>query len=229
MGKPAYARVLPGEKAIRSEWILPYDDVRSILGEARFISLTDCFCRKERALVDARCAYPLHVCLNLRDGQSSDDKREFISTTDALCVLDESEQAGLVHTVTNVRGGWDWLCNCCSCCCEWLRGFTRWQIDTAVVSNYRVTIDVAACSGCGVCEERCHTAAICVADMHACVQPKSCIGCGLCVTTCPTRALQLERLPEPEIACPPLDREAWEDERLRIQDSRAALTGSAGA
>ncbi len=215
MGDPAYARVLPGEKAIRSDWILPYDDVRSILEQTTSIVVGDCFCRKERALAGAPCRYPLNVCLNLRGAQTTDART--ISTADALRLLDEAEEAGLVHTVTNVCGGWDWLCNCCSCCCMWLRGFTEWQIDTAVVSNYRVTIEASSCSGCGVCEERCPVAAISVADERARPRRESCIGCGLCVTSCPTSSLQLERLPEAAIILPPSDHEAWEDERLRGQ------------
>jgi hypothetical protein len=48
MGNPAYARVLPGERSIRSEWVLPFDDVRTILEQSASIVLSDCFCRRER-------------------------------------------------------------------------------------------------------------------------------------------------------------------------------------
>jgi ferredoxin len=215
MGNPAYARVLPGEKSVRSEWVLPFDDVRTILEQTPYIALSDCFCRMERALAGAPCRFPLHVCLNLHAVAPTAEEGEVISTERALRILEESEESGLVHTVSNVRGGWDWLCNCCSCCCEWLRGYTEWQIETAVVRNYRVALDAAVCSGCGVCEERCQVWAIAVTDELARVRGERCIGCGLCVTTCPEDALQLERLPEPDITLPPRDHDAWEDKRLR--------------
>jgi Na+-translocating ferredoxin:NAD+ oxidoreductase subunit B len=214
MGSPAYARVLPGEGSVRSEWVLPYDDVRAVLEQTPYIVLSDCFCRTERALVGAPCRFPLHVCLNLHAVEPSAEEGEVVSTEQALAILDQSEEAGLVHTVTNVQGGWDWLCNCCSCCCEWLRGYTEWQIETAVVRTYRVSFDEAACSSCGVCEKRCQVGAISVAGGLAHVCASTCIGCGLCVTTCPEGALQLERLPEPHVTLPPRDREAWEQERL---------------
>ena len=213
MGQPAYARVLPGEHAASSEWILPFDDVRSILEQTRHIVLAECSCRTERGLVGAPCRFPLRVCLSLYADEPSAAEGEVISVERALRVLEECEEAGLVHTVSNVRGGWTWLCNCCSCCCEWLRGYTEWQIDTAVVRNYRVTLDEVACSGCGACEGRCQVAAIALAGELAEVRRETCIGCGLCVTTCPTGALRLERLPEPEITLPPQDHRSWEDGR----------------
>jgi electron transport complex protein RnfB len=215
MGQPAYARVLPGEKAIRSEWVLPYDDVRTVLEQTPYIVLSDCFCRTERALVGAPCRFPMHVCLNLHAAEPPKGEGEVISTERALGILETAEEAGLVHTVTNVRGGWTWLCNCCSCCCEWLRGYTQWQIETAVVRNYRAVLDEAACSGCELCVERCQVRAIVMSGELAHVRSETCIGCGLCVTTCPTDALRLERLPAPDITLPPGNHRAWEEERLR--------------
>jgi electron transport complex protein RnfB len=217
MGDPAYARVLPGEKSVRSEWVLPYDDVRSVLEQTHYILLEDCFCRTERALAGAPCRFPLHVCLNLFATEPPEGEGEVVSLEQALRILDEAEKAGLVHTVSNVRGGWDWLCNCCSCCCEWLRGYTEWQIETAVVRNYRVALDPATCTGCGLCVDRCQVGAIAMTGALAHVETATCIGCGLCVTTCPEGALQLERLPEPDITPPPSDRVAWEEERLRAR------------
>ena len=214
MGNPAYARVLPAGESIRSEWVLPFDDVRAILEQTPYIVLSDCFCRTERALVGAPCRFPLRVCLDLRATEPSAAEGELISKERALEILRDSEEAGLVHTVSNVQGGWDWLCNCCSCCCEWLRGYTEWQQDTAVVRNYRAALDAGRCSGCGSCVERCQVGAIAMIDDRAEVDVARCIGCGLCVTTCPDDALRLERLPAPDITVPPRDRDEWEAARL---------------
>jgi electron transport complex protein RnfB len=218
MGNPAYARVLPAGESVRSEWVLPFDDVRAILEQTPFIALSDCFCRMERGLAGAPCSFPLRVCLNLHATEPAAGDGEVISVECALRILEESEAAGLVHTVSNVQGGWDWLCNCCSCCCEWLRGYTEWQIETAVVRNYRAALDAAACSGCAVCRERCQVDAIAIAGGVAALNTARCIGCGLCVTTCPEEALRLERLPEPDITLPPRDQDAWEEERLSSRE-----------
>ena len=214
MGNPAYARVLPAGESVRSEWILPFDDVRAILEQTRWIVATDCFCRTERALAGAPCRFPLHVCLDLHHSADPPQEGEIISTERALEILRGAEEAGLVHTVSNVQGGWDWLCNCCSCCCEWLRGYTEWRQDTALVRNYRVALDADRCSGCAACVDRCQVGALAVNGERASVDRERCVGCGLCVSVCPDEALRLERLPQPDITVPPVDRDAWEKARL---------------
>jgi Na+-translocating ferredoxin:NAD+ oxidoreductase subunit B len=217
---PPIARVAPNAAAVgRAEWILPYDDVRAIIAQAGSVVLSDCTCRLERAKVGEPCRFPLHVCLDLH-AEERPDRAGAISKEEALAVLDESEKAGLVHCVSNVAGGWDWVCNCCGCCCEFLRGMNDWQVDRAVVRNYRAVVDAGACTGCGVCEQRCQVAAIAVAGESAAtprvavVDEPRCIGCGLCVSACPEEAVVLERLPEAVVTLPPADWDAWEDERL---------------
>jgi hypothetical protein len=37
-------------------------------------------------------------------------------------LLEQCKEAGMVHTVTNVVKGINYICNCCGCCCEMLRG-----------------------------------------------------------------------------------------------------------
>jgi electron transport complex protein RnfB len=214
---PAIARVAPNAAAAdRSEWILPFDDVRAIIDQAGTVVLSDCFCRLERAKEGEPCRFPLHVCLNLH-ATAPPDGVGVISTEEALAVLAEAEEAGLVHCVSNVAGGWEWVCNCCGCCCEFLRSITEWNVDRAVVRNYRAVVDADACSSCGICEERCQVAAIDVdgAAGTAVVDAVRCIGCGLCVSGCPDEAVTLRRLPEPDITVPPADWDDWEDRRSR--------------
>jgi len=212
MGHPAYARVLPGAAVTSAEWILPFDDVRAILEQAPHIVLVDCTCRFERELAGEPCDYPRHVCLDLLPEPAPGG--EVISVERALRILEECEAAGLVHTVSNVQGGWSWLCNCCSCCCEWLRAYTEFRLESAVVRNYRAVLDAGLCSGCGDCVGRCQVGAIASADPVVELSRETCIGCGLCVSTCPTGALRLERLAEAEITLPPRDAVEWEAARL---------------
>ncbi|MCG2831163.1 MAG: hypothetical protein L6302_08945, partial [Desulfobacteraceae bacterium] len=43
--QPALHRVVPARQAVKTEWILPYDDVKAILNNARIFRLRNCICR----------------------------------------------------------------------------------------------------------------------------------------------------------------------------------------
>ena len=147
-----------------------------------------------------------------------------ISREEALAILDKAEEAGLVHTVSNVAQGLTYVCNCCGCCCAVLRGITEYGIGGSVArANYAAAIDPGACTGCGVCRERCQVGAIEEAAGVFRVLPERCIGCGLCVTGCVHGAAALSRLPDAEIVHPPEDYGAWE--RARHASRAAARPG----
>jgi ferredoxin len=146
---------------------------------------------------------------------SPDKVTEEVSKEEALSILRQSEEIGLVHTVNNVMEGLGFVCNCCSCCCLMLRGIKDWGIEKSVAfANYYAVVDPEQCNGCGVCVERCQVNAISEKDGIAVVHRERCIGCGLCATGCPSDAPELHRKPESEIVNPPVDFEAWEQERL---------------
>jgi len=62
--QPALHRVVPAQKAVRSEWVLPYDDVRSILLSSKTFNLRDCICRVQKGLISEECDFPKDTCLN---------------------------------------------------------------------------------------------------------------------------------------------------------------------
>ncbi|MEI6724959.1 MAG: 4Fe-4S binding protein [Actinomycetes bacterium] len=220
--EPPIGRVLPAPEATRADWILPYDDVRRVLQETAAVTIIDCVCRLERATLGAPCDYPTHICMTLHD-EVPQQTAGLVSKAEALRLLDEADRLGLVHVATNVAGGWEFICHCCGCCCQFLRALTEWDAGTSVVSNYRAVVDAAACSGCGTCVERCQVEAIALGTDVAVVDAGRCIGCGVCVTGCPDEAVTLERLPEARITPPPADLEAWGEERLRKRDSARHL------
>jgi ferredoxin len=212
--QPALHRVVPARSSLKSEAILPYEDVRALLLEAKTFTARDCICRAQQAELGEKCAYPAHVCLSFssseRPAREGDLTRE-----QALALLDMTEQAGLVHTVSNVLEGVGYVCNCCGCCCGILRGITDWGIENSVAyANYYAVIDPALCGDCGNCRERCQVKAITSVDGVSVVDRARCIGCGLCVTGCPNDAAALVRKPEAEIVHPPRDFAEWEHQRL---------------
>ena len=213
---PALHRVVPAAGSADAEWILPYDDVRAIILSSKVFSVTDCICRVQMdALRRRACSFALHNCLSFstveRPALPGDITRQ-----QALAILDEAEEAGLVHTVSNVVEGVSYVCNCCGCCCGILQGITKPGLAGSVAfANYLASIDPEECTGCGTCVERCQVGAIEQRDSVSVVVSGKCIGCGLCVTGCPQRAVRLRRKPDAALVTPPVDFEAWERERLR--------------
>lgn len=218
--QPAIHRVVPARGATATEWVLPYDDVRAILGKASSFRVETCVCRLQQdELGTRRCDLPLEACLWFSSAESGGEARG-ISHEQALAVLDEAERVGLVHTVSNVASGIGYVCNCCGCCCGLLRGINEWGIEHSVAqANYVAEIDPLTCTACGACEERCQVDAVAVNDDGVrVVHRESCIGCGLCVTGCPAEAARLRRKPDDEVVAPPATRGAWERVRLRGRD-----------
>jgi NAD-dependent dihydropyrimidine dehydrogenase PreA subunit/DNA-binding Lrp family transcriptional regulator len=214
--QPAIHRVIPAQSAVKTDWILPYDDVKKVIMASASFRVRDCICRVQQDLLKERkCDLPLRVCLNFTPFERPATARD-ISKKEALELLDESERVGLVHCVTNIEEGFYYVCNCCGCCCGILRGITEFGIDNSVAAaNYFAAIDPEACQGCGICVERCHMKAIAIHEGIAVVDREKCIGCGLCVTGCALEGVRLERKPEKDVIHPPGNFNIWEEERLK--------------
>ena len=217
--QPALHRVIPAQKAVKSELILPYDDVKAILLNSRSFGLRDCVCRVQQKHLSYDCTFPLRTCLFFSECERP-PHRYTISKEEALAFLDKAEEIGLVHTVSNVMKGVGYVCNCCGCCCGILRGINEWGIENSVAhANYTATIDPSQCLNCGTCRTRCQVHAITEQNDVSSVNQQKCIGCGLCVTGCPNNAAQLKRKPDSQIINPPDNFATWEHERLHNRGS----------
>ena len=212
--QPAIQRVIPARGAVKSEWVLPYDDVRAILQEAKTFNVIDCICRTQQALLEHKCDFPVKMCLNFSAYERAPREGD-ISQAEAMAILDRSEEVGLVHTVSNVMKGVGYVCNCCGCCCGILRGITDWGVENSVAyANYYAVIEPKFCANCGNCIERCQVHAISEGEGFSVVDLERCIGCGLCVTGCPNGVAHLVRKADAELVHPPENFAVWEHERL---------------
>jgi Na+-translocating ferredoxin:NAD+ oxidoreductase subunit B len=196
------ARVVPvGEALDLTTRIHPYEEVAHLIDEAAYIALAACACRVSVGACDA----PRDVCLVFEATGRFLVERGYareIGREEAMKVLDQAEEAGLVHTSGNSQDRAAFICNCCPCCCTILRGLTQLRLPHAFApSGFQAMVNPEVCNGCGICaEERCPVGAVVLSDDRAVVTAGSCIGCGLCVTACPTEALSLvRREPLPEI------------------------------
>ncbi len=213
--QPALHRVVPAQSAVKSEWILPYDDIKAMLQNSKSFRVRDCICRVQQdALGSRKCEFPLKNCMTFSPVERPKRPND-ITKEQALSLLDETERLGLVHTVSNVIKDVYYVCNCCGCCCAILRGITDWGIEESVArANYFAVVDTEKCNSCGTCIDRCQVKAIIEKDDAVVVRLEKCIGCGLCVTGCPTQAASLVRKSDTELIEPPDDFDAWEKIRL---------------
>jgi NAD-dependent dihydropyrimidine dehydrogenase PreA subunit len=211
--QPALHRVVPAEGSVEAEWILPYDDVREVMLAAKTFSARECICRVQQDKLGHSCEFPVSVCLSFTAAERAPRPGD-ISREEALALLEETEEVGLVHTVSNVTEGVGYVCNCCGCCCGILRGITDFGIEDSVAhANYYAVIDADLCAGCGTCIERCQVEAILEENGVSVVVREKCIGCGLCVSGCPDEVAMLVRKPDSEVVHPPTDFRAWEQQR----------------
>lgn len=184
-------RVITVSKEIESQQeILPYEHVEKIIASADRIAVQDCPCRvRER-----NCDNPLQTCISLDRLANYVIARGIgreINKEEAIQVLRQAEDLGLIHEVdNNVKP--TVICNCCTCCCTFLRAVTRYQQNAVVArSRYRAVIDANLCNECGLCSERCQFDAIIPTEGETQIDQQKCIGCGLCVSACPNQAIQM--------------------------------------
>lgn len=214
--QPALHRVVPAHGSVKSEYILPYEDVRAMLEKGKSFRVLDCICRVQQDQLGKRkCDFPVKNCVTFATYERP-ARPDDITKEQAIEILDTAEEVGLVHTVSNSIKSVFYVCNCCGCCCGILRGITDWGIEKSVAyANYFAVINPDTCTGCGVCLERCQVKAISENEGVSVVNREKCIGCGLCVSGCPENAAQLEPRLEAERIEPPEDFAAWERARLK--------------
>jgi ferredoxin len=198
--KPSQMRTIPIRKSVTVEHhIATYDEVRSLVKTSKgpFVVL-NCICREEQRIhgKTRKQTKRLETCLAMGDMAAMALRRNHgrrISADEALAILQENEDEGLVLQPANEQNA-EFVCSCCGCCCGMLR-FQKMlprPIDFWT-SNFYAQIETKSCSKCGVCVKRCQVHAITFGGPGgaAKINLGRCIGCGLCVTTCPKKAVSL--------------------------------------
>jgi ferredoxin len=201
---PSLHRVIPVGEAVPFQIeIFPYERASELLEGARAWGVRQCICRVQQHLVGKGCDRPVEACLVFAPVEGAFDHSQadrVITKDEALRILRQAAEAGLVHSTGNYRSGARYICNCCTCCCGVLRGIAEFGIPTAAAhSAFRMVVEPARCIGCGDCVERCQFGALSVPDDLAVIDEARCMGCGQCVLACDVDALGLERRPPEEI------------------------------
>ena len=218
--EPAVGRVVPVSTEIKQDLhVHRYEDVRRMIEEAKSFQLADCVCRQARALEGNPCNHTMEACLFFSNEENAYNEKyirgRIISRKEAMAVLDNSEEEGLVHCTYNLEDGQNFICNCCSCACVGLRSVKEFNAPYLLAkSNFTASIDQETCESCGVCaDERCPMDAIVEQNDGYSVFAERCIGCGVCVSTCPTESIALQRKSDSEQNMPPENLIDWRMKR----------------
>ncbi|PKN59977.1 MAG: 4Fe-4S ferredoxin, partial [Deltaproteobacteria bacterium HGW-Deltaproteobacteria-11] len=155
-----FARIIPVEQPVEMrQRILAYEDVRELIESTRRVAVTKCTCR----LVAGNCDKPIEVCLQVGKGADYTIERESgreLTKEEALRLVRECEEAGLVHVVMNKAGESHFICNCCEDCCMSFTLLISDGFKLCDPSRFLAEVDARSCTACGECEERCYFGAL---------------------------------------------------------------------
>lgn len=200
----APARTITIEKGLPSgSKIYPFEKASELISQETSFSATQCYCRHHAHLVDRDCkvkGIPEYSCLMFGKIADYVVDRGFgkrITKEESLAITKACAEAGLVHNVNNTSNGLVFMCNCCGCCCGFLRPLKKFKTGAMLASsNFLVKVDAKECTGCETCIDRCPVDALSMKDDVVAVDAAMCIGCGNCTSVCPTECLTMVRRAE---------------------------------
>jgi len=207
-GKTRELRTIPIHRTVTdTSEVMPYESAEAIIKSAKYISVSDCMCRKISQVKGEPCDRPMEVCLQLGGAAHlyiDNGLGRCIDQTEALTLLQKGVESSLVIQVGSSQnpGG---ICMCCGCCCKPLTAYKKTKKPSLYAnSNWFAVVDEDACIACGACEERCQMDAVSVEDVSS-VDLDRCIGCGLCVPTCDYDAIHLQKKDPDQLYTPQPD------------------------
>lgn len=201
-GFPSFMRAIPTLQAVKSMTnVEDFQNVASIVEKAEKIAICKCPCR----LVERNCDSPMETCIQFGKGAEYVLERgtgRALTKEEALKLVAEFEEQGLVHFVNNNQGLGTFMCNCCDCCCSIIKPTKQEPATRPIMapSLYLAEVYADQCIADGLCEDVCPVDAIKVDDSQeqAVVSAELCIGCGLCLAACNFDALALKQVRQPE-------------------------------
>lgn len=198
---PVSSKIIPVKQSLSGlQWVLPSEQAREVLRNARSYALAHCDCRKRYV----RCDNPTEVCFYLNDvadKKSADGLARRVSLEEAEDRLRLANEYGLIHlTIYNPEQHVYALCSCCPCCCHDIAFMKQYnRPDMVAHSDYIAVTNRELCDNCGACDSRCAFGARSMVEGEMRYDQSKCFGCGLCVTSCPCGAtsMMLRRLGKP--------------------------------
>ncbi|MFH1139147.1 MAG: 4Fe-4S binding protein [Pseudomonadota bacterium] len=204
--KTSQHRIIPVTRGLTPEMeILPYEHAEAIIRAQSKISVANCICRTEKDMMGQGCRHPREVCLAFGTGAHyyiENGLGREITQDEAVAVLHQAMESGLVLQPGNGRKVWG-ICMCCGCCCGLLKSLKKMDRPAEVAhTNFFARNNPDECTACGACVDLCPMAAISLCEVAA-VDLHRCIGCGVCVAACSFEAMSLVQKKDADRYVPP--------------------------
>lgn len=206
-------RVITVDETVESgNKVHTYDQVKTYIEENDNIAVGKCYCRQGAKLRgEDTHGMPMDACMffgQIADFGSNCLGARKVSREEALKILDECEEAGLIHQTSNVSHGVNYLCNCDRWHCFSVKIALEHESPAKIFnSGFEPRFDPDLCTACETCIERCPAEALQLADNDVPeVDLNRCFGCAVCATGCPSEAIKM--FAKPDSKEPPKDQKA---------------------
>ncbi len=183
--------------------ILPFEILAKYFKKQKVLAVQPCSCRTAAGLAGSPCKRTKeNFCVSagfLAKDLIKKGVGRKVSYNELMEILKKAEKAGLVHETTNMRKNSLIMCNCCSCCCGFLKSIKELHNKGGVaISNFQPVVNVDKCKLCETCVKKCPMEVISrlkdSSNDKIVINLENCLGCGVCSSNCPQGAITLEKV-----------------------------------